>query len=471
MRNVFLFIILVLLIIFIYFFEEIGGKNRRQVLEQEGLIFDAKDLGELKGFKTQNAELIKGRKKYYTVNKHVLVDDYKVNQVFALLSKIKVKRYLTDEEVKKQNIASYFPEDTVSVTFIFNDANIKFNLGYKLDFDESFYMEVENANTSQWIIAYDSGPMEGIYSKKNRHNSSNKYDRIKSLLLLDDKFFYDMYIFKAQKKDSTFQIWDNVKINNIKEKKSFDLSFSKLQTSPNIFKGLIYNKKAIKDFGMRLLSLRGIDITTQFSKIGLKNLLLKLEFNIGFDNAQDVFLYSSYKGKNGFFLITDFDDVLYELEESSAKVLFQKYQSFWDKRIFALYSNLGKTDIFFEIKFKDETRYQLKIPASKEFDIVRVIQDDPIPKIKSFKKLFSFFMERGANYSTIYSSNDYNLLKDEIFSLRFEKMHIHVVYNKGELILINKTFQYKLHYEVGDLLPVKSKRSDFFILKKKKNND
>ena len=196
--------VIVLLIVSIYVLDELPQRKR----EEKKQLFNPRDLGELIHIQTPAIQIKKENGLFKTKDGHP-VDPVKMDHFFSVLSSIRIKRILPSKE-QLIDYRHFFPTPENRFIFTFEKERLVFVLGVKIKTDQSFYIELEKNGNTTWLIAHDPSPMEGVFLKESVSGSSRKYDRIKSLLTLDNNFFRDRHIFR----DKDFSTLLNVLISN-----------------------------------------------------------------------------------------------------------------------------------------------------------------------------------------------------------------------------------------------------------------
>ena len=461
MKNFILFLTLISLLLFVYFYEEVHVNKIKAVEDNKHKIFDEKKLGAMKGLKTRNAEIVKGLGKFYTSKNHIQVDEDSLNEVFYVLSRIKIKRFFTEEEIKEKKREDYFPSgEKNKITFFFEAGKLDFVLGKKLDFDQTFYMEITNKEKKMWVVAFDSSANPEVYNLAEAHNHSGKYNRIMAVLNLDESFYYDRHVFVSKLRSKSSDVWNEIKISNTSGI-SFSVNFNNRTTVPAVFTGLSYFSTYFTEMIGQFLRMKGKKLVLNYRKKDLREEIASLYFTDLQGITQKLKLYRLYKKHPGFFLVSDTNQYLYELDKRTSDLFFLTVQDFWDKRIFSLNPSVNDQDLFFKIKFNNISS-SLKIPVDKKFKVNRIAGTD-IPKEEEFRKLITFLKASVADRVTLVTDTFREQLQLIPFRLMFEGMEIVITHSNDELIVINDTYGYKLHYAIGDKLPFGLKYNDYFF--------
>lgn len=477
-KNIILFITLVLLIAFVYQFEEKRTTDKKNQEEEKALLFDPQKLGEISSIEFINTKLVGYNGKFYTTKRHHSVDTNKLQYIFNILSGIRIKRMLDKEEILKVGIDNFFPDEKLKLKFIFQYDEVEFFLGKKLEYNRSFYMKVKNKDRTSYIIAHDIVPILGTHLKEDYHRSTDNYLRIKSILYLDESFFYNTYLFpkkrqmKKEKAPNLF-FWKKIAINNIRHK-NMQIDFKNKSTHPAIISGPSYNLKAFNQYHNELLNLDAEELIFDYDKLQLQNKLAQIKL-MGPSNHQiKLELYRKYKNKSGFFVKRKNDEPLYRFKQSVTKVFYKKLQDFWNKSIIDKDIEKGLHGKNFELIFKKGQKYRLAFQLAQGFNVKIIKSPNTSSKDKSrrvtimpnqmaFKKLYQHF-KRQADIIMPYAGEGLRLKQNSsYFKLFWDNSLFHVYFKNGELVFINDTEKYKLHYWVGNNCPIGLKKEDFFL--------
>ena len=452
MKNKILFFVLIIFCGAIYLFDELAQTRRDELSDKKSRLFDPEKLGEIRSIKTPGIKLTKKNGFFYTQNE-TLVDADKLDYFFDRLSQIRIKRILKKSELKEVNTKVLFPNLREMVTFTFQQEKLSFLLGKKLDVDQSFYMEVQRKTGNTQLIAYDPSFMDGPYLKKDEATSPRKYFRLKTLLSLDDKYFKDNHIFK--KKYFKDIVFSKASVSNIRNR-PFSLNFSTKTSTPETYPELPYLQNAFLNFQNSIKSLMANESYYSFTKKKLKEKLSTMILEAS-GKSHQLQLFRRYGKLSGYFVMTSFDKVLYEIDGKSASLFFLNVQDFWDRR--PLPFQFGMKDELFEMSFDEGNRLKLKLPYRKGF---HVLMDDKNEKIRPVKKnfisLFSLLI-RQADHVSQSDILDLKKVKSKI-QLYFDGFVIHAMLKNNELLLFNQVKKIIYHYRTDD--SVKLNMEDYF---------
>ena len=431
MKNRFLLAIIILLIVLIYVLDELPQRKR----EEKKQLFNPSTMGELISIQTPAAYIKKEDGLFKTKDGHP-VDPARMDHFFSILSSIRIKRILPSKE-QSIDYRHFFPNPENRFIFTFDKERLVFLLGEKIKTNESFYMELKKNSDTTWLIAHDSSSMEGLYLKES--NSSRKYDRLKSLLTLDNDFFRDRHILKDQDLSKLL----NVLISN-KRNRSFRLDFSPHGTHPSPYPSISLDSSSFVRFKMSLKNLQSRRIYSSYRKSLLKNRLSRIDLNTG-DKKHILELFGHYGSLKGYFLMSGMN--LYELDQKNTSIFFLNRQDFWNRRPLPI--SFGGKDEIFTMVFKD-TQFKLKLPLRDDIQSL----DGKEPSKKEFDNLFSLLIRKADYLSIMKDNHKYK----KAFLLDFDDFSIHVILKNRELIVKRQDILY--HYGVDEEIPFN--KEDYF---------
>ncbi len=84
-----------------------------------------------------------------------------------------------------------------------------------------------------------------------------------------------------------------------------------------------------------------------------------------------------------------------------------------------------------------------------------------MPRVDNFKKFFNFLMLSVADKVSFYN-NEEALLERAKFKMRFENFSAVIVFDKGEIVIINEKHKIKFHFVVGEQDIIKFDYKDYF---------
>ena len=433
-------------------FDELAKTKKDELALKKSQLFDLEKLGEIKSIETPGVKLLKRNGFFYTTN-GALADSKKLDYFFDRLFQIRIKRILKAHELEGVDPKEYFPNPRDMIVFTFGNDKLSFLLGKKLHVDQSFYMKILKKGDAIQLIAHDPSLMEAPYLKKDNAISPRKYLRIKALFFLNEKYFKNNHLFK-EKDFETFSL-NRASITNIRNK-SFNLDFSKKNSSPEIYPELSYLLSAFVKFEDSIKNLVANESYYSYVKTKLKEKLSTIILESS-GKTYKLELFRRYGDFSGYFVTSSFDKVLYELEGKSAAIFFLNVQDFWNRR--PLPFQFGKKDEIFEMSFSKRDRLKLKLPYRKEFQVLMDEKNKEIlPIKKNFTELFSLLV-RQADYVSQSKFLNLEKVKSKI-QLYFDGFAIHAILKNDELLLFNQVKKIIYHYRANDAVKLDIK--DYF---------
>ncbi|MBK24459.1 MAG: hypothetical protein CME70_10730 [Halobacteriovorax sp.] len=446
-RIAFLSILLVLIGIFTYQFEEKGGLERLAMEEAKHKIIDEAYLGELKEISASNFS-IKKDGEHFKTSKGILVDAQRLQQYLEILGKMKVKRYLKSDEISPL----FFPSDSPVLKFVFSKGYAHFKLGSKLEFDQSFYMEVNQNGVVKQMIAVDSSPNEGTYDKTTFHKNPEKYLRFKTMILLNEDFFIDTHIFQREYMAKKVE-WVSIRIEN-NSSNPFELLIPERRISPSPPYGLNTKRASYHEFISDLVNFTGVG----WMKNGkLSNSVSKLVIEDKAKRKKTIEVFRALDGREGYFAHLVEEDKILSFNEKSLKTFLKKEEDFWElkgvkesqpKRITMAFPS-GKT-------------VEVKLKHGNIFEAQAVKESDGEPVNTAFKYLIDVISKEADDLTRLEGNEN---LDKSLFKLSWgvEGPQFHVMLNRGELTLVNKELGFMLHYKYLDLQKFGKELKDFFL--------
>ncbi|MCY4523723.1 MAG: hypothetical protein OXB84_03180, partial [Halobacteriovoraceae bacterium] len=386
MNNKVLFAVFVVFCAAIYFFDERAQIKKEKLRDSKNRLFNHERPGEIKYIETPMVKLVKKDEYYYT-EKGEVVDTLKLSYFLERLSKIRIERILGPAEIENMDYKSFFPNDKDKFVFKFENGEISFLLGRKLQVSQSFYIKVRKEKEETFVIANDPSSMDTPYLKEEEATSPHKYLRLKSLLLLNDRYFKDFHLFKEKYfKNISF---GRAFINNIRNR-PFSVDFTNKSSDPKVYPNLHYNSDAFVKFQEFIGDMRGNKSFHPYLPGKLREKLASIKLHSG-NKEYELKLFRRYGELSGYFVTTSFDKVLYELAGKETVVFFLNVQDFWDKR--PLSEQFGMKEESFAMAFDKGPKFKLKLPFGKNFEVSwNGKKNNNKPVKKSFTKLFSMLI-------------------------------------------------------------------------------
>lgn len=452
MKRIFLLsFLLVGLGVFTYQFEELGGIKKRAEIEKKEKIIDESFLGEMLEVSGPNFLLKKEGDRYVTSTGRK-VDLARFQKYLDVLGKMKVRRNLSEDE----NLAVKFPEDSPVLKFKFKNGEMKFKLGEKLQFDQSFYMAITQHGKTKNLIAYDSSPTEGTYDKESFHRNPEKYLRFKTMILLNEEFFVDTHLFQKEyeiaRRGKSID-WETLEIDNLRNR-SFKINLQNRTTTPLPPQSLGNKSEAFQLF---LNDLVGFSGNKWLSPGQLEDEVASLVIKKNDGSKQTIKVYKKYNTQSGNFAHIVEENKTLSFNAKAMQVFFKNAQDFW---------NLSP------ISEKEPEKLSLDFPEDKKVDVKfehgRMFKALSLDKMAgeaintAFRSLLDV-LSTEANHLTAYEKGDKLGASSFKISLGGEGRDFHVILGKEELILANKDSGYKLHYRLDSLPKFGTKLKDFFL--------
>jgi len=317
--------IAVLLTTSVYFFEEKAEVSKRETKEQQTMLFNPSELGELKAFSGNNFSIIVEGKSFFTVSPKKLVDQRNVDAFFNELSGLRVSRILSKEELAKVPYESMFASDSDKEVLLFKFSNkeLTFKLGKKLEFDQSFYMEVDDGLEKKIVIAFDNRPADEIYMQNQAHRSDMRYKKFKSLIELDQNFFYDARLIKREQLLFLDNL-DSIEIKSFRNK-AYSLSILQNTSIPSPPNGVGLDIESFNHNFQDIMSLTAAKVVIDQKLEGE----LKSEIILKGANKQlSLKLYWEPKSKQYFAKIDNEEDI-YIMQADHVTPFFRPVQDYW----------------------------------------------------------------------------------------------------------------------------------------------
>jgi hypothetical protein len=448
-KNIVLLAIAIGLATFTYYFQEVGDKKERKANELEGRVLDPEALGELKGFSLSSVEISKQGGQYLVTSNGQLADERKIESFMQLLSAIKIKRKLSKVETAKLDRQDIFPENDELMTFVFANAKVIFRLGKKLSFDRSFYMEVQQGEKRDIVIAFDSSDLNGVYQRGDAHRAEHHYKRFQSLFYLDQKYFLDYRIFRNWMKEQ----WSlrSVDIDNSRNR-AFRIDFINASTNPKIPTLLSLDKKKVRNLEKSIALLEGKSIGSQSSAdYGETSLgVMKVESSIG------EALLSLHTAKNDltkFYIHSSLDNFYYEVTKAEAELFKGHVQLFWKLKF------LQKRPELLEFTF-GEVNKKVRLIIEKGLFKASGLDNQDKPKHFNIKKL-SDLLQSSARYWVSGPEVSQNYISQ--FELDWGQGPFYLMIRTGELLVYDKKRQEGLVYTFNGKPPIGLVLGDYFL--------
>ncbi|MCR9203456.1 MAG: hypothetical protein NXH75_02695 [Halobacteriovoraceae bacterium] len=448
-KNLILFLIAIGLGVFTYFFQEIPDRKEYKEKQLRGALLDPVALGELKGIILPEVEIAKQGEQYLLLKTGELVDSRKIDWFMNILSKIKMRRVLPKSEWKEKERELFFPNDSEKMIFAFQNGKVSFLLGSKLEFDRSFYMEVEDGEKVSRVIAFDDGNLDAVYNEGDGHRSDHYYRRFQSLFYLKADFFRDYRIFRhwMNKKWSLLE----VTIDN-KRNRKFSLNFPEGRTEPNPPFFLSSNLELMGEIEKKLVAIEGKEFVEKRDADFEKEPMATMVVNSTVGEVT-LRLLKSKRDKQSYFLESTLDKNIYKIEKKHTPIFFKNVQEFWNLK--ALRERPESMSFVFDLQ-KRKPVY--KIDFETRDGRFHALWGEKEANHVNFKDLLNF-LQKEASY-WVY---DVDLLESFIpqFAINWGLGPFFLGIRSGEIVLYHKEKHHALIYKLKGSPPIKMVKEDY----------
>lgn len=454
-KNSILFVLLVLAIGVTYWFEERGNNNALKLENKRTEVLNTSALGELVAVKGLKIDFVKKGDAYYSRENNILLSKARLDEFFKILGGLKVKTFLQEIEVTKISRSFYIPDDALKMTFQFEKGDVSFTLGKKLDFDQTFYMEIAQDGKNRIVIVNDESPDPGVYKSDQEYQRSEaKYKRLMMVFMLTNVYFYDTRLFKDLYLDEKSINFNELTISTFRNKK-YSINFKDTTTLPPAPKGIAYLEDNWLSFHSALTNLQGRTVIAPYEPSALSDILSQFEVKDRHGREYTLTLYKKFGDQNGYFLTSSLDKLLYVLKPEDARFFFVNVQDFWKKSIMP-----ASKEYVLGITFYNNITDQVKI-IDKELFKAQAIKDTEKSRPMEFKKLIDFLKTEGDHVSVL-SEKPSEILKKNIMRLSFDNKVMSVMLEDNDAVLVDLDLKIKIHHYIGATLPFSVKRSDYF---------
>jgi hypothetical protein len=447
--NIILLVVLVLGLTATYFFHEKRNSEEALDLDASSRLLDFSTLGDIQRFTTQKADIVKEGDKYFLRDSRYSVNGGRLEEVFTILSNIKTRSVIPLAEIQNLGRSAYIPDDLMRIGFYFKDETIFFTLGKKLDFDQTFYLEVErlknNRSDKVLVIAQDASLDEGVYkSEEEMKKSDAKYRRLQAIFFLGESFYRDLRIFKDRYSSEGIDIKE-ISFATFRNKK-FIVSFENTKTIPVAPLGVKYFADNWISFYRTILALNARGIMTTFKPELLKEPLSAVEITDRENKKEEFTLYRKYGSLSGYFLVSTLEKSLFELDQDQARYFLLNIQDFWEKKI----PLPGKV---FDLELTQEKSPTLKVKI-RDLELFRAESLNKLdPDNVNLKKLIDF-LKTESNHLSMVEKSDQELIQKVRFSMKIDKTNYNVIYEDSDLIFLDSQRNIMYHYYVGNESPI-----------------
>jgi hypothetical protein len=454
-KNLILFVLLIVAIGITYWFEERGNENALKLENKRTEVLDTSSKGELIGVRGLKLDFIKKGEAYYARENNILLAKARLDEFFKILGGLKVKTFLQDSDVLKVGRAFYIPDEELTMTFQFEKGGVSFTLGKKLEFDQSFYMEITQDGKKHIVIVNDESPDPGAYKTDKEYQQSDlKYKRLAMVFMLTNVYFYDTRLFKDLYPDEKTINFDEITISTFRNKK-YSVNFKTSTTNPPAPKGIAYFEENWLSFHRTLTHLQGRTVIAPYEQSALSEILSQFEVKDRFGRNYTLTLYKKFGDQNGYFLTSSLDKLLYVLKPEDARFFFVNVQDFWKKSIVP-----DLKEYVLGITFYNHITDQVKV-IDKELFKVESQKPGVLTRPLEFKKLIDFLKTEGDHVSEM-TEKPSEIIKKNIMRLNFDNRAMSVILEDNDVVLVDLDLKIKIHHYVGATLPFSIKRSDYF---------
>ncbi len=448
--NYYLFGLLILGLVATYFFQEKRALDENRKLELESKVLDFSKVGEILSIKGQKSEIVKEGDTYLIKETRYPVNSKRLEEVFKILGNIKVKSIVAGAEVAKIGHQNFIPDSNMQLSFVFANEEVIFTLGKKLDFDQSFYLEVQRGKKGQvlgreMLVAFDSSVDDAIYqSEAEMKKSDAKYRRLQAIFFLGNSFYNDLRIFKDRYAEDTIS-FKEVKFATFRNKK-FSVDFEKTQTIPAPIPGIEYFSDNWISFYRMFIRLPARGIMNTYKQELLKEPLSIIEIKNRNGDSEEVVMYKKYGSLVGYFVVTNKEKTLFELDQDKARYFLLNIQDFWSKKI-----KLPGTVFDLSISAPSGEKLSLKV---RDLDLFRAEGLSGVEANNVNVKKLVDFIKMEANHISLVESSDGDILKKIRFSFSLNNSLYQVFFADSDLIFLDVTKKVLYHYYVGNESPI-----------------
>jgi hypothetical protein len=462
-KNLALFLVLVLALLGTYIFEERSNRTAEAEHAKKTQLLDTEKLGDIQAIQGIKLNFEKRGELFFDKDTNLQLSEPRLNEFFQILAGLKVKTFLNQAEVAKVGMNFYIPDPSMKMTFRFEKGELTFTLGKKLDFDQSFYMEVTKDGVSQVVIVNDESPDPSVYQSDEEYRRSEvKFKRLEVVFLLTNKYFYDTRVFKDFKYTDERINFKTISIATFRNKK-YAIDFEKSQTIPPPPKGIGYYEDNWVSFLEFLTKLEGKNLYYPADPKLLTEILSEFEVVDREGRKYTLDVYKKYGEESGYFLKTTLDNIVYQLKPEDAQYFFVNVQDFWQKRIAP-----KEKEFNFKVTFLDNQTETVKISDKELFKVMPTDSRFTEGTIRAleFKRLIEFFKTEG-NHVTELTESPSEILKKNILRVQFDNRNLSVILDETGAIVVDFDQKIMVHYYLGAKLPFSIKHEDYFIAAKK----
>lgn len=441
-----------------YLLEERSNLIKEKNNEVKTSLLNMESLGNIKSISGVKIDIERIGDDYRDRVNHLRLSKDRLNEFFQILSFLRVKKIIREEDVKKVGFSFYIPDQSMKMTFNFENGEAVYTLGKKLDYDQSFYMEIKKNGQSQIAIVSDESPDPGIYQSDEEYKKSDaKYKRLEIIYLLTNKYFYDTRVFKDFHYESDKINFKKIEISTFRNKK-YSLNFENQTSIPAPPRGVKYFEENWILFHQFLAKLEGKNLYYPADFSLLQEALSLFEVTDRKNRRYTLEVYKKYGNENGYFLKTSLNNIIYQLKPESGQYFFVNVQDFWSKKIIATKKEYPLTLTFFNgkkeaVKVYDKELFRV-LPEDKKISEASL-------RTLEFKRLIEFLKTEGSMVEELHL-NQSEIIKKNIIRVQFEDRNLSVILEENEAIIVDLDQKLMIHHYVGAKLPFSIKYEDYF---------
>lgn len=476
-KSLLLFSIALSLGIYTYYSIEMGHKKAFDEDQARKELFDAQPFGELTGLKFDKVSIVKKDSRWVDMSSDYPVDGEKLKLILDTLGNLKVQQELMMDDLAKAGRETFFPIGSKKFSFIFQNGDVAVMIGKKLDYEQSFYVEVvlklsDSRALHKFVLAYDSTPQTQPLSEDEYRKNPFKYAKLRAMLSVREDYFHDTHLFKSpfvSNEMLDFGNWKQVDVKNIRNR-NFSIFPLQNKTSPLPPLGVAYNPDEMGSSLKRILKMQAASVYFPIKKENLKDEVGELVIT-GKTQVISLRAFKKYGSLEGNFVLPSFEQSIYEISNETMKLFFMSTQDFWEKRAIKSLPQGGppleeNDDFIFEVSFAGGADFALSVPAGDNFAVHALKVDTMVPINNAFADLFNFLFKSGERVNRM-DKDDEKEVKKIIFPLclKYKDGKICLLFHDHEIIVYNLAKKLMFHYYVGSESPIALEKQDYFIAK------
>lgn len=471
-KNLLLLVVLMGLASFTYYFEEEMPAQQAEIQKSENSFLKYKEA-DIREITLPKFSLVQDNSKFYIKENYYPASSEIMNYFFNRLAYLNITRKFTEDEIHRLPLKKIFSKKAARVDFTFLKDKVSYLLGQKANHSDAFYVQYIHNDKKQIFLVTDESAYPAAYGKED-DVAKNKYYSLVSLIFFPREIFYKRSVWDKDQLD--VDSVSEISFSGIHE--DFSLLIENRVTKPHILTGLKYNKKKFKELEARLKKLQGhkihpfelshgnaLHLTNKMGTVKIKQ--SKAEYWLE--------LYQKYKGRDGLYLKTSFNNHLYELNSAQSVLFTFNVKDFWNKR-FHFSQKVGLQPEELKLTFSPKEEFIVTIPKQKTVSFKLKNKDDNqdvLVKKARLKRLLNLIMgvgefnqadnviqltEKQLDRFTGPDPIKINLADKEIFLTKWE----------DKIILRDTVNKLEFHYKENALDPVGTKAHDYFYVQKDK---